>query len=119
MVSRRQMMVWSLTLVLHAIAPASGASAEPWSGAYVRARSDEAFAAVPAAPDGTKSRYLHHDATGGLDPSHVRSALTRLGQVCWDDPADAVRARRHLVARQKTLGVRRRAAPPPAGGRSR
>ena len=117
---RRQTLAWSLTLVLHAVAPTAGATAEPWSRAYVGALPDEAFAVVHVRPDGTKSRHLpHHDAAGRLDLSHLRSALARLGQVRWEDPADAERARQHLLAHQETLGIRRRSAPPPASDRSR
>ena len=104
----------------HALAFATGAAAESWTRAYVNALPDEAFAVVHVRPDGTKSRHLpHHDAAGRLDLSHLRSALARLGQVRWEDPADAERARQHLLAHQETLGIRRRSAPPPASDRSR
>jgi hypothetical protein len=118
--SRRQTLAWSLTLTLHAIAPAAGATAEPWSRVYVGALPDEAFAVVHVRPDGTQSRHLpHHDTAGRLDPSHLRSALARLGQVRWEDPADAERAREHLLAHRETLGFRGRPSRPPADGRSR
>ena len=104
--SRRLTLAWSLTLVLHAVAPMARAAAEPWSRAYVGALPDEAFAVVHVRPDRTKSRHLpHHDAAGRLDLSHLRSALARLGQVRWEDPADAERARRHLQAHQEALGT--------------
>jgi hypothetical protein len=117
---RRQTLAWSLTLVLHAVAPTAGARADLWSRAYVGALPDEAFAIVHVRPDRTKSRHLpHHDADGRVDVPHLRSALARLGQVHWEDPADAERARQHLLAHQETLGIRRRSAPPPASDRSR
>jgi hypothetical protein len=114
--SHRQTLAWSLTLVLHAVAP----TAASWSRAYIGALPDQAFAVVHVRPDRTKSRHLpHHDAAGRLDLSHLRSALARLGQVRWEDPADAERARQHLLAHQETLGIRRRSARPPASDRSR
>ena len=117
---RRQTLAWSLTLVLHAVALTAGARADLWSRAYVGALPDEAFAVVHVRPDRTKSRHLpHHDADGRVDVPHLRSALARLGQVHWEDPADAERARQHLLAHQETLGIRRRSAPPPASDRSR
>ena len=118
--SRRLTRAWSLTLVLHAVAPAAGATAEPWSRAYVGALPDEAFAVVHVRPDRTKSRHLpHHDAAGRLDLSHLRSALARLGHVRWEDPADAERAREHLLAHQEALGVPGRPSRSPADHRSR
>ena len=108
------------TRALHAVAPTAGATAEPWSRAYVGALPDEAFAVVHVRPDGTKSRLLpHHDAVGRLDLSHLRRALARLGQVRWEDPADAERAREHLLAHQEALGIRGRPSRSPADSRSR
>ena len=118
--SRQQTLAWSLTLALHAFALTAGASAEPWSRARMRALPDEAFAVVHVRPDGTKSRHLpHHDAAGRLDLSHLRSALARLGQVRWEDPADAERAREQLLAHREALGIRGRPSRPPVDGRSR
>ena len=88
-------------------------SAESWTRAYVDALPDEAFAVVHVRPDGTRSRHLpHHDAEGRLDLPHLRSALARVDQVHWEDPADAEQARRHLLAHQEALGVRRAQARP-------
>ena len=118
--SRRQTLAWSLTLVLHAVAPTAGATAEPWSHVYVGALPDAAFAVVHVQPDGTKSRHLpHHGADGRVDVPHLRSALARLGQVRWEHPADAERAREHLLAHQEALGVRGRPSRSPAAGHSR
>jgi hypothetical protein len=95
-------------------------SARPWKPAEVRALPDEAFAVVHVWPDGTKSRHLpHHDADGRVDVPHLRSALARVGQVRWKDPADAERARQHLLSHEEALGLRRPAAPRPATGRAR
>jgi Uma2 family endonuclease len=91
---------------------AAGVLAEPWRRAYVDTLPDEAFAVVHVRRDGARSRHLpHHDADGRLDLPHLRSALARLGQVRWEDPADAGRARRHLEAHQETLRARRGSGP--------
>lgn len=97
-----------------AAAPAEGGE---WSRAYARALPDEAFAAVEVQPDGARFRRLpHHDADGRLDLPHLRSALSRLHQVNWLDPANAERARRHLLEHlTETLarrGCPRSPAPP-------
>jgi len=116
MACHRRTMAWLVTLVIHALLSADGASAEPWKRAYVDALPDEAFAVVHVRPDGTRSRQLpHHDAEGRVDLPHLRSALARLGQVRWEDPADAERARRHLLAHHEVLGVRRPRARPADG----
>jgi hypothetical protein len=100
-----------VTVMVHTLSAPAGVSAEPWRRAYVDALPDNAFAVVHVRPDGTRSRHLpHHDAYGQVDLPHLRSALARLSQVHWEDPADAERARRHL---RRTRG---RSAP---AGRSR
>jgi hypothetical protein len=115
MVSRRRTIAWLVAAVI--LAPAAGVVAEPWRRAYVDALPDEAFAIVYVRPDGTRSRHLpHHDADGRLDLPHLRSALARLGQVRWEDPADAGRARRHLKAHQEALRGRRGQTRPAEGG---
>jgi hypothetical protein len=87
-----------LVVTIQALFLATLAGAEPWTRAYVDVLPDEAFAAVHVRPDGTKSRHLpHHDADGRLDLPHLRSALARLDLVHWEDPADAERARQHLL----------------------
>jgi hypothetical protein len=97
-------------IAIHALALATGAAAGSWTRAYVSALPDEAFAVVHVRPDGTRSRHLpHHDADGRLDLRHLRSALARLDQVHWEDPADAERARQHLVAHREALSGQRRA----------
>jgi len=118
--SRRWMNAWLVTVMVRTLWSATEVSAESWKRAYVDALPDEAFAVVHIQPDGTKSRHLpHHDADGLVDVPHLRSALARLGQVRWQDPADAERARRHLSAHAEALGLRRQVAPRPAAGRSR
>ena len=113
MPSRRRTIVWLVTVVVHILSPAAGVSAEPWRRAYVNALPDEAFAVVHVRQDGTRSRHLpHHDPDGRVDLPHLRSALARLGQVRWEDPADAVEARRHLEAHQEGLPARRVEARP-------
>ena len=120
MVSHRRIARCLVAVAVCTLAFAAGASAEPWTRAYVAALPDEAFAVVHVRPDGSRSRHLpHHDADGRLDPSHLRSALARLGQVRWEDPADAERARRHLFAHQTARGVRWRSGRPPTDSRSR
>jgi hypothetical protein len=112
-----------------ALVPAT-AAAEPWSRATIAALPDEAFAVVRVRPDGTRARHLpHHDADGRLDLQHLRSALARLGQVRWEDTADAERARRHLVGHAAALGwptgrparpgATERGERPPGAGRPR
>ena len=95
-------------LAIQALFLTTLAGAEPWTRAYVDALPDEAFAAVHVRPDGTKDRHLpHHDADGRLDLPHLRSALARLDMVHWEDPADAERARQHLLTHRD---ARRKAA---------
>ena len=113
MASLRGTSVWLVTAMVHTLSCAAALSAEPWRRTYVDALPDEAFAAIHVRPDGTRSRHLpHHDAEGGVDLPHLRSALARLGQVRWEDPADVERARRHLLAHQAAFGVRRAHARP-------
>ena len=118
---RRGSMAHALIAVeILALALATAVAAGPWTRAYVNALPDEAFAVVHVRVDGTKARHLpHHDAEGHVDLPHLRSALARLDQVQWEDPADANRARRHLLAHERALGIRSRSARPPADGDSR
>lgn len=91
----------TIALVTGLAALAEGAQ---WSRAYIRALPDAAFASVEVRPDGTKVRHLpHHDHEGNLDPSHLRSALSRLHQVKWLDPAEKARALRHLQDHLRAL----------------
>jgi hypothetical protein len=118
MTGDRRAGAWLVVLLVLALSPAPGVSAEPWSRADVRALPDEAFAVVHVGPDGRRARHLpHHGADGRLDLPHLRSALGRLGQVRWEDPADADRARRHLRAHLEALDVPRARARPSGGVR--
>ena len=111
MAAHGRTIAWLVTVMT--LAPAAGVSAEPWRRAYVDALPDEAFAAVHVRPDSTRSWHLsHHDAEGRVDFAHLQSALGRLGQVRWGDPADAERARRHLQAHLEALSARRGGARP-------
>jgi len=117
MASRGPTIAWLVAVVVHTLSPGAGVSAAPWRRAHVDALPDEAFAVVHVRRDGTRSRHLpHHDADGRVDLTHLRSALARLGQVRWEDPADARRARRHLEAHHEVLRARRAQARPADGG---
>jgi len=118
--SRRWMSAWLVTVMVRTLWFTTAVSAEPWKRGYLVALPDEAFAVVHVRPDGTKSRHLpHHDAEGRVDLPHIQSALARLDQVHWEDPADAERARQHLRAHAVALGLRRSATPQPGSGSSR
>lgn len=97
-----------LGLVLGGLFALAGTPAEAakWSRAYINSLPDDAFASVEVRPDGTSVRHLpHHDAQGRLDLPHLRSAMSRLHQVQWVDPANADRARQHLVDHFRELGL--------------
>ncbi|HME43651.1 MAG TPA: hypothetical protein VKF36_11235 [Syntrophorhabdales bacterium] len=75
----------------------STALAETWSRQYIRSLPDSAFAVIEVTKDGTKIRHLpHHQHNGKVDISHVKSALSRVYQVKWVDPANFARAKEHL-----------------------
>ena len=101
-------------------APAPPGEAAEWKQAYVSRLPDEAFAVVEVRPDGRRLRRLpHHDAEGRVDLPHLRSALSRLRQVRWLDPATAELARHHLLehlSELQRLGGGRREITPDAGG---
>ena len=83
-----------LLLLIFAV---STATAEEWGRAYVNKLPDPAFAVIENTADGKFIRHLpHHDHTGALDIPHLKSALARLKQVKWMDPANEARAREHL-----------------------
>jgi hypothetical protein len=76
---------------------ASPSLAENWSHHYIQSLPDSAFSAVEIAKDGKKIRHLpHHDHTGEIDIGHLKSALGRIHQVKWVDPANFARAKEHL-----------------------
>ncbi len=73
------------------------AFAENWSRLYVKDLPDSAFAAIEIAKDGRKIRHLpHHQHNGKVDINHVKSALSRIYQVKWMDPANFSKAKEHL-----------------------
>ena len=75
----------------------SSAAAEKWSQRYVRSLPDTAFAAVEITTDGKKIRHLpHHNHLGEIDIHHLKSALGRIHQVKWIDPANSAKAKDHL-----------------------
>src|SRR5262249_55444269 len=120
MTCRRWMTAGLLVVVAQTLVAAVGVSAESWTRAYVNALPHGAFAVVHVWPDGTRSRHLpHHDANGRLDLPHLRSALARLDPVHWEDPADAERARQHLLMHWEALDGHRRSAPSLADGHAR
>ena len=76
---------------------ASTALAETWSRQYIRSLPDSAFAVIEITKDGNKIRHLpHHQHNGKVDINHVKSALSRVYQVKWIDPANFARAKEHL-----------------------
>ena len=75
----------------------STALAETWSRTYIHTLPDSAFAAIEFTPDGKKIRHLpHHQYNGKVDIPHVKSALGRIHQVKWVDPANLAKAKEHL-----------------------
>ncbi len=75
----------------------SPALAEKWSQRYIESLPDSAFAVVEITKDGKKIRHLpHHDHLGEVDISHLKSALGRIHQVKWVDPANFAKGKDHL-----------------------
>ncbi len=75
----------------------STALAEKWSQRYIESLPDSAFAAIEITKDGKKIRHLpHHNHVGEIDIDHLRSALGRIHQVKWIDPANFTKAKDHL-----------------------
>ena len=71
--------------------------AEKWSQRYIDSLPDSAFAAIEIAKDGKKIRHLpHHNHVGEIDVPHLKSALGRIHQVKWTDPANFSKAKDHL-----------------------
>lgn len=76
---------------------ASPALAEMWSQRYIESLPDAAFAAIEITKDGKKIRHLpHHNHIGEIDIYHLKSALGRIHQVKWIDPANFAKAKDHL-----------------------
>ena len=75
----------------------SPALAEKWSRQYIQSLPDSAFAAIEVTKDGKTIRHLpHHNRDGVVDINHLKSALSRVHQVKWIDPANFARAKEHL-----------------------
>jgi competence ComEA-like helix-hairpin-helix protein len=71
--------------------------AEKWSQRYIDNLPDSAFAVVEIRQDGKKIRHLpHHNHLGEVDIPHLKSALGRIHQVKWIDPANFEKAKNHL-----------------------
>lgn len=81
-------------LLLFVISPAL---AQKWSQRYIESLPDSAFAAFEITKDGKKIRHLpHHNHIEEVDISHLKSALGRIHQVKWIDPANFAKAKDHL-----------------------
>lgn len=75
----------------------SPARAEKWSQHYIEGLPDSAFASIEITKDGKKIRHLpHHNDVGEIDIYHLKSALGRVHQVKWIDPANFAKAKAHL-----------------------
>jgi competence ComEA-like helix-hairpin-helix protein len=76
---------------------ASPAPAEKWSQRYIESLPDSAFASIEITKDGKKIRHLpHHNHLGEVDIAHLKSAIGRIHQVKWVDPANFAKAKDHL-----------------------
>ena len=76
---------------------ASPALADKWSQRYVDSLPDSAFASIEIMKDGKKIRHLpHHNNIGEIDIYHLKSALGRIHQVNWVDPANFAKAKDQL-----------------------
>ena len=75
----------------------SPALADKWSQHYIDSLPDSAFASIEIAKDGKKMRHLPpHNHVGEIDIYHLKSALGRIHQVKWMDPANFPKAKNHL-----------------------
>jgi competence ComEA-like helix-hairpin-helix protein len=75
----------------------SPALADKWSQRYIDSLPDSVFASIEIAKDGKKMRHLpHHNHVGEIDIYHLKSALGRIYQVKWMDPANFPKAKDHL-----------------------
>jgi competence ComEA-like helix-hairpin-helix protein len=75
----------------------SPAMADKWSQRYIDSLPDSAFASIEITKDGKKIRHLpHHNHLGEVDIYHLKSALGRIHQVKWVDPANFAKAKEHL-----------------------
>mgnify|MGYP001611060687 CR=1 FL=1 len=67
-----------------------------WSGQYVAALPDSAFACI----DSAGRHYPHHAAQGALDLPHLRAALSRIG-----DPSNTQCGKSHLLRHARAEGI--------------
>ena len=113
---KAEVMVMRLLAVLFpALALAVPAFAEEWSRARIDRLPDSAFAFIEITEDSTRLRHLpHHDERGAVDVPHLKSALSRIGQVRWLYPESEAAARRHLEEHRQALRQLRRGAEPPS-----
>ena len=75
----------------------SQALADKWSQRYIESLPDSAFASIEITKEGKKIRHLpHHNHVGEVDIDHLKSALGRIHQVKWVDPANFAKAKDHL-----------------------
>ena len=93
----------------------SPALAEKWSQRYIESLRDSAFASIEITAKGNRIRHLpHHNSVGEMDMDHLKSALGRIHQVKWIDPANFTKAKIHLEQhyldckekRAKALGLK-------------
>ena len=94
----RSVKVWSFGIAgIFLLLIVSPALADKWSQRYIDSLPDSAFATIEIAKDGKKMRHLpHHNHVGEIDGSHLKSALGRIYQVKWMDPANFSKAKDHL-----------------------
>lgn len=93
------------TFLLFVVSPAL---AEKWSQRYIESLPDSAFAAIETTKDGKKIRHLpHHNQAGEIDIPHLKSALGRIHQVKWIDPANFAKAKDHLDQHYQVYKVKR------------
>jgi len=89
---------WSFVIAeIFVLLIVSTALADKWSQRYIDSLPDSAFASIEIAKDGKKIRHLpHHNHVGEIDIYHLKSALGRIHQVKWMDPANFPKAKDHL-----------------------
>ena len=89
---------WSFVIAgIFVLLIVSTALADKWSQRYIDSLPDSAFASIEIAKDGKKIRHLpHHNHVGEVDIYHLKSALGRIHQVKWMDPANFPKAKDHL-----------------------
>ena len=94
----RSLKTWSFGIAgIFLLLIVSPALADKWSQRYIESLTDSAFAAIEITKDGKKIRLLpHHNHVGEIDIYYLKSALGKIHQVKWMDPANFARAKDHL-----------------------